>query len=166
MRPIHWLFVVSVVLFLSGLGFVIAAERTRAFRVKAEATSEGVERAGPPVATVRQLMDGMVEPSARVIWDSVGTIVTADVEERRPRTDAEWAHVETSAALLVESANLLVEGNRAVDTGEWLKLSRAMADSGRKALEAARARNAQGIFDVGEEIYASCSGCHERYSRN
>jgi hypothetical protein len=163
MRPIHWLFAVSVVLFVSGLGFVIAAERTRRLAPPAPATEA---RAAEPVATVRQLMAGVVDPAAKVIWDAVGTTVTADVEERRPTTDAEWARVETSAAVLIESANLLLDGPRAVDNGEWLTQARAMAASGRKALDAARAKNAQGIFDVGEEIYASCSGCHERYSRN
>ena len=54
-------------------------------------------------------MNGIVRPAARVVFASVGTIISADgVEEREPRTDEEWAAVGNSAAALVESANLLM----------------------------------------------------------
>ncbi len=165
MRPVHWLFIVSLLLFVSGIGFVIAAERTaRSTRAPAAAP---VARPAEPVATVKQIMNGVVMPSAGFIWDSVSTIVSKDgVEEKQPRTAEEWAEVATSAAMLVEAANLLVEGNRAVDQGDWVKTARAMAESGSKALAAAEARSVDGILAVGEEINKTCDACHERYSRN
>jgi hypothetical protein len=111
-------------------------------------------------------MNGMVMPAAATIWDSVATIVSATgVEERMPRTEDEWAQVATSAAMLVEAANLLVEGDRAVDQGEWLKIAQAMAASGVKALEAAEAKSTDGILAVGDEINRTCDACHEKYSR-
>ena len=164
-RPFYWLFAISVALFVSGIGFVIAAERTARAVTPVEAAVS--LRAAPPVANVKQIMDGIVMPSAGFIWDSVATIVSGDgVEERRPRSDEEWAEVATSAAMLVESANLLVEGDRAVDRGDWVKMAQAMAESGQKALKAAEAQSTDGILDVGEEINATCDTCHERYSRN
>ena len=83
-----------------------------------------------------------------------------------PRTDEEWAQVATSAAVLVESANLLLDGGRAVDAGEWTKMARAMADAADKALKAAEAKSADGILMVGDEINQTCDNCHERYSRD
>jgi hypothetical protein len=164
MRIIHWLFVISLMLFVSGIGFVIAAERTA--RIAAPAASAERPRAAAPVASTKQIMNGIVMPSAATIWDSVATIVSASgVEERMPRTDDEWAQVATSAAMLVEAANLLVDGDRAVDQGEWLKMAQAMAASGEKALKAAEARSAEGILAVGEEINTTCDACHEKYSR-
>ena len=164
MRPIHWMFVISIFLFVSGVVFVVAAERTA--RAAAPQVAAVEVRAAEPLATVKQIMQGMVMPASSVIWDSVSTIVSeAGVEEKMPRTDAEWEEVGTSAAMLVESANLLLQGPRAVDTGDWPKMARAMADSAKKALQAVEARSTQGILDVGEEINKTCDNCHERYSR-
>ncbi len=165
MKPVHWLFVVSLLLFISGIGFVVAAERTtRAAALPAAAT---VERAAPPIASVKQIMNGMVAPAASSIWDSVATIVSdTGVEERMPRTDDEWAAVATSAALLVESANLLVESPRAVDGSDWPTMARAMAESAGKALKAAEAHGPDGILTVGEELNVTCDACHEKYSRS
>ena len=61
-----------------------------------------------------------------------------------PSTDAEWAAVGASAAALVESGNLLVIGDRAVDRGDWVKMSKALADAGMLVLKAADAKDADG----------------------
>ena len=163
MRTIHWLFVVSVMLFISGIAFVVAAARP--------ATQQPVAAADDtpsvtPVASVKHIMRGIVAPSATVVFESVSTVVDASgVQENQPRTDDEWATVASSAAALVESANLLVMGDRPVDRGDWVKMSRAMMDAGNIALKAAESKNAAGILAAGEAINASCDTCHERYWR-
>src|SRR5580765_3780351 len=54
-------------------------------------------------ATVQDLMDGIVDPSADVLWDSVAYIATTKgVEDRQPRTDEEWKTVRYSAITLIE----------------------------------------------------------------
>lgn len=163
MRAIHWLFVVSVALFISGIGFIIASGRV----VRAAAPAAAAEAtAVAPVATVKQIMTGIVQPAAAAIWDSVSTTISErGVEEKMPRTEEDWASVATSAATLAESANLLMLGDRAVDRDEWPKMVRAMADAAGKALAAAEARSVDGILGVGEEINTTCDNCHERYSR-
>jgi hypothetical protein len=165
MKAQHWLFVISVCLFVSGIGFVIAAERTA--RSVPSAEKPATAALVPPVATVKQVMAGMVQPSATVVWDSVATIVSVTgIEDKRPTTDDEWALVSANAAMLVEAANLLIDRTRAVDAGEWVTMAQAMAASGRKALDAANAKSADGILAVGDEINQTCDACHERYSRN
>lgn len=162
MRMVHWLFVVSVALFVSGIGFIVAGARTAQRAVPVEAAP-----ATTPVATVQQIMRGIVAPAATVVFDSVGTIVSAaGIEERAPKTDEEWAEVGSSAAALVESGNLLVMGDRAVDRDDWLKMSRALADAGLAALKAAEAKNADGILSAGEVINESCDNCHLKYQRS
>jgi hypothetical protein len=162
-RTIHWLFVISVALFVGGIAFVIAAERTRSAAPSAAADM----RAAAPVATVKQIMNGIVSPAATAIWDSVATDVTAaGVVEKVPRTDEEWAQVATNAALLVESANLLLEGDRAVDTGDWVTMAKAMAESGAKVLKAAESKRPQDILTSGDELNTTCDKCHGRYQRN
>ena len=160
MRIIHWLFVVSAALFVSGIGFVVAGARTTRAAPPVEAP------AMKPVARVKQIMNGIVAPAAKVVFDSVGTIVSAaGVEELAPKNDDEWAVVGNSAAALVESGNLLVMGDRAVDRGDWVTMSRALADAGMMALKAAEAKNKDGILEAGSIINTSCDTCHQRYQR-
>jgi hypothetical protein len=163
MRTLQWLFLVSALLFVSGIGFVIAAGRT----VRATAPAAGpVAPAVPPVANVKHVMLAMTMPNAAAIWDSVSTIVDAKgVTENQPRTDEEWAAVESSAAVLAESANLMLTGDRAVDRGDWAKFAVALRDSANTAVAAAQKKDPAGILAVGEVINQSCDACHERYQR-
>jgi hypothetical protein len=161
MRTVHWLFVVSAALFISGIGFIIASGRTS----QVEAAAPPAPSL-PPVASVKQIMAGIVMPAAYVVFDSVSTIVDKNgVHENQPRTDEEWARVGANAAVLIESANMLLIGNRAVDQDDWVKMAKAMADAGQTALEAAEAKSAEGILEAGEAINTSCDSCHEKYQR-
>ena len=163
MKPVHWLFVISLGLFVSSIGFVIAAERT----VRTAPSQAVVAEQPAPVATVKQIMSGVVAPSATSIWDSVATTVSAaGIDEKMPRTDEEWVSVATSAAVLADSAGMLLASGRAVDTGDWPKMAQAMAAAAAKALKAAEAHSTDGILEVGDEINQTCDNCHERYSRN
>jgi len=111
-------------------------------------------------------MRGITMPAAATIWDSVSTIVDLKgVTENVPRTDEEWAVVGANAAVLAESANLLMTGDRAVDKGDWVKFATAMRGTAEKALKSADAKDPAGILAVGEEINATCDACHERYQR-
>lgn len=161
MRTVNWLFLVSAALFISGIGFIIASGRT-----------SPVEAAAPPaatvtpVATVKQIMAGITMPAANTVFDSVSTIVDASgVQENQPRTDEEWAAVGASAAALVESANMLLVGNRPVDQGDWVKMAKAMADAGQMALKATTEKSPEGILAAGETINQSCDNCHQKYQR-
>jgi hypothetical protein len=164
MRLRHWLFMVSVLLFVSGIAFIIAAERTRR---NAPAASAAPAAAAAPTATVKQIMKGMTGPAANVIFNAVSVEVSAaGTIERAPKNDEEWAEVASSAALLVESANLLLQGSRAVDTGDWPKMAKDMAKAGQQALKHAEAHDKDGILQVGEAVNTSCDSCHARYLRN
>jgi|SRR5262245_20311371 len=164
MRIVHWLFLVSVALFISGIGFIIASARTS--QTAEAAAPPAAAAAFPPVASVKQIMAGIVMPSAAAIWDSVSTIVDAKgVQENVPRTDQEWAVVGAHAAALIESANLLTVGNRAVDQADWVKMAKAMADAAQTALQATTDKNPEGILAAGEKINETCDNCHQKYQR-
>src|SRR5215510_1158840 len=155
MRIVHWLFVVSAALFVSGLGFLVVSARTA--QRPATVVQAPVMK---PVASVRQIMQGIVGPAAKVVFESVSTTVSiAGVEEKAPKTDAEWEAVGNSAAALVESANLMMVGNRAIDA-DWTKISQALADAGIVALKAIEAKNAEALLASGEAINESCNACH------
>ena len=71
-------------------------------------------------ATIKDIMDSVVDPSADYLWESVATIVTKKgTEERRPRTDMEWQEVRRRAIALIEATNLLImDGRQVAKPGE------------------------------------------------
>jgi hypothetical protein len=142
-------------------------------------------------ATIQDLMDGIIDPSADVLWDSVAYIATTKgVEDRQPRTDEEWKTVRNSAITLIEAANLLTMPGRRVAAahaptevppglGElshaeiqqridithdgFIQFARNLQDAGLKALAAIAAKNAQGLMDAGGTIDEACEACHVTY---
>jgi len=163
MRTIYWLFGVSVALFISGIGFIIAGERT------ARAATPAAAAAVPetqPVATVKQIMIGITNPSAYVVYEAVGTKTTVKgVEEIAPQTDEDWAKVGSAAAAVVESGNLMLTGSRAIDKGDWVKMTRDMMAQGEKAMKAAADKSTDGIVAAGGDLNTTCDNCHARYQR-
>ena len=160
MRTVYGLFAVGAALFISGIGFIIAGARSTRTAVPVDAP------ATTPVASIKQIMNGIVMPGANVIYNAVGSTSTASgVVEIAPKNDKEWAAVGDSAAALVESGNLLLLGGRAVDKGDWVTTTRAFMDAGKAALEAARAKNVDGILMAGGDLNESCDKCHAKYQR-
>ncbi len=120
-----------------------------------------------PVADVKQLMQGIVDPSADVVWESVATIFTKEgAEDRRPRSDAEWANVRNHAMMLTEAGNLLMMPTRAKDGDQWMKMAQELIDTSVMALRAAEAKNVDALYDVGGKIDEVCEKCHKKYWPN
>jgi hypothetical protein len=129
---------------------------------KLAAPPEGAAR---PVLSLKQLMEWVIDPAADAVWDPVKTIITEQgTQEIAPQTQEQWDAVRNGAAMLVESANLLMMEGRARDQGEWLAAARRLAATAGKALKAAEAKNAEAVFAAGGEIYNACSACHRRYA--
>lgn len=144
------------------------------------------------VGTIKEVMQGIVDPSSDVIFDSVATNVTAQgIEEKRPQNDEEWATVQHNALMLAEAANLLkMPGRQVAREGEKTKsegpdapeltreeiYAKINGDRGKfyghadelqqtaiRALQAAQKHDVQGLFDVGDDIDMACEGCHLEY---
>jgi hypothetical protein len=163
MRTVHWLFAVSVALFIAGIGFIVAAGRMRQTVAVDEAPAAVAIR---PVASVKQIMQGIVGPASTAVFNSVSTTVTdKGVEEVAPRNDEEWTSVGNQAAALAEAGNLMMIDGRAVDKADWVKMSQAMIDAARQTLKAVDQKSADGLLAAGEPLNASCDGCHQRYMR-
>ena len=162
MRTQSWLFAVSVALFVSGIVFVIAGARSaRAATPAAEAPIVTT-----PVANIKQIMNGITNPNAFIVYEAVGTKSSAaGVEEIAPQTAEDWAKVAAAAAAVVESGNLLLMGNRAIDNGDWVKMTHDFMDKGKAALKAAEAKDKDGIVDAGGNLNTTCDNCHARYQR-
>lgn len=162
-RRAPWLFVISAALFISGIAFIIAGERARRGAVHAEPSARP---SGAPVASIKELMDGMVVPNAEKVYDAVSFVSDASgMKETFPTTDAEWQAIANSAVMLIESGNLLLLGNRAVDDGEWVTRTRAFIEKATVARQSALSKSVDGIFAAGSDLNETCDACHQRYSR-
>ena len=160
MKTRHWLFIVGIALYVAGIGFVIAGARSGR-------QARPVE--GPtltPVASVKQIMKGIVAPSATMVFNSVSTTISfKGTEEHQPQTDEEWEQVGNAAAALIESGNMLMLGTRAVDKADWITMSDALIESGKRVLKATQDKSADGILASGEKLNESCDACHRKYQR-
>src|SRR5919198_2712862 len=111
--------------------------RTTVWVLVAGVVSSFACRGGPepppfkPIADVKQLMQCAIDPSADVLWEATGEIITPEGSTpRRPKNDEEWAEVRNAAIVLTESGNLLMMVPRAKDGDEWMKRSQELIDVG------------------------------------
>jgi hypothetical protein len=177
MRRFSWLLLAGMSVFI-----VVACNRS-------QPPPPASQTAFRPTATIKDIMDSMVDPSADTLWESVATIVSAaGTEERRPKTDEDWTNVRRAAIRLVEGTNLLVMDGRHVarpgeksenpgielepsqmedlinkDRESFVKLAHGLHDAGSTALSAIDAKNAEGLLDAGEAIDTACENCHLKY---
>lgn len=116
------------------------------------------------VATVKQLMESTIHPSAEVIFDSVGSIISINgIEDFAPKNDEEWANVRRGAVTLAEAGNLLMLGDRPKDRDIWFRNARGLTDAALAAIKAVDARNPEALFDAGGLVYQACQRCHNYY---
>jgi hypothetical protein len=142
-----------------------------------------------PTATVKDIMDALVDPGSDYLWDSVETIVSAKgTEEKAPHTDEEWKEVRNHAIMLLEATNLLqVPGRHVAKSGEkaddpsvelspeqiedlinkdrssWIKYAHGLHDATMEAFKAIEKKDAEGLLDAGDGIDNACEKCHLQY---
>jgi hypothetical protein len=140
-------------------------------------------------ATIKDIMDSVVDPSAEFLFESVAEIADEQgVWEKAPQTDEEWKEVRLRAIALVEAPNLLVMNGRAVarpgeksrnpqvelqpeqiqalldaDHRGFIDRAKVLQDAAALALKAADDRNKDALFSACEELDKACENCHTHY---
>jgi len=182
-------FLLSLVVLMACLAVsCTAASKTEAPKTEATPAAEAGSTL-EHVATIKNIMDAFVDPSADYIWESVGTEVSAaGTIERRPRNDDEWKEERRHALILVEAANLLVmPGRRVAKAGEksenpgielspeeiqalidkdrptFLRLAREFQVTAIEQLKAIENKDIQGMLKTGGDIDTNCENCHKVY---
>lgn len=181
MRTGYWLIILALAVLVTG-----AVATWRGTR-QAAAAAAVVTRVG----TVKEIMQGIVDPSADVVWESVATNITAaGIEDKAPKTDDEWAAVQHSALMLAEAFNLLkMRGREIARPGEaatngpdapeltpaeiqvkvnrdwslWISHANRLQETAIKAWQVANARDVNGIVEVGDALDKACESCHLEY---
>jgi hypothetical protein len=140
-------------------------------------------------ATIKDIMDSIVDPGADAIWGAVETVVSAKgVEEKQPRTDEEWKEVRRKAIMLLEASNLLQMPGRHVakagekaddpkvelapeqieaminkDRASWVKFAQGLHEATMLSFKAIEAKNAEELLNTGDRIDTACENCHKQY---
>jgi hypothetical protein len=110
-----------------------------------------------PVGTMSELMVKMIYPTS----DAIFYITT-----RTPASEAQWGELQAKALTLAESANLLMMPGRARDDDRWMQDAKLMLDAGRAAVRAARAKDVAALDALSDQLYESCTSCHQHYRPN
>ena len=119
-----------------------------------------------PTANMKDLMLNVIDPAADGIWESVGTIITAEGSfEKAPSTDDEWAVVRMHALQLAESGNLLMLPARSGGSAEWIAQAQALIDASNRAIKHIDAKDKDALFTVGGDIYDVCTNCHQQFAQ-
>ena len=140
-------------------------------------------------ATVKDIMLHIVDPAGDMVWDSVATVIDkGGLHETAPKTDEEWFKVRSGLIMLIEGSNLLMIPGRKVarpgeksdtpgvelepsemdeliakDRAAWYQRAKALHDVAQSVLEVVDKKDAQKLFDVGEDIDRACENCHRQY---
>ena len=189
MLKVRSLFTASVIVLLASLVLIAACQKPAETTAAAPAAAAAPPPEYVPTATVKDLMQSVVDPNADVVWLAVTTVQSAKgTLETRPKNDEEWTKVRHGAIALTEASNLLMVPGRHVarpgeksdtpgvelepsemealitkDLGAWRKRAHGLHEAGVAALEAIDAKDADKLFEVGEKIERACEGCHSQY---
>ena len=182
MQRFRWLLFPRVILFLLTLSFATGCQD------RPPAVGEAPP-SQPPTATVKDLMDALIDPSADVVWESVTTVVTAaGTMEKRPQNDQEWALARRGAIRLVEGANsLMIPGRHVARPGEkseapgielepeemearikkdfpgWLKRAQGFHEASLVMLKAMDDKNPEAVLSASDHLEMACETCHVQY---
>jgi hypothetical protein len=116
-------------------------------------------------ANMKDLMLNVLDPAADGLWESVGTVITADgTFEKFPESDDDWAVLRMHALQLAESGNLLMLPSRSSGSAEWIRESQALIEAGGRMLKAIDAKDKDAVFTIGGDIYDVCTNCHRQFA--
>lgn len=140
-----------------------------------------------PVASIREVMNSVIDPSIDMVWDSVKTVIDdGRMTDYAPTTDEDWTEVRRHALIVSEAANLLLMPSRSVappgavsqapgvelapeevralideNRDGWHFFVQQLQDSLELALAAIDAKDPQALLDAGEQIDTACENCHQ-----
>jgi len=140
-------------------------------------------------ATIKDIMDSMVEPSGDFVFESVQEIADEHgITEKAPKTNAEWEGVRHHLFVLLEAPNLMTMQDRKAarpgdrsrnpqvenepeevqklldaDRPSFIRRARRLQDAAALALKAVDAKDKVALFRAIDGIDKACENCHLHY---
>jgi hypothetical protein len=152
----------SLGLFIVASPLLIYACNTSVERSPAVQQAGSQTSAVAPVVSINALMVALVDHASHELWN-------VEKEGRAPKSDAEWREVEHHATQLAGSGTLIALGGTGqADPGwaqspDWKKYAQQLNDTGLAALNAARAKNLEGLVKANGQLVESCESCHKQF---
>jgi hypothetical protein len=112
---------------------------------------------GRPVGSLSELMIDVIYPASDAIFY---------ISTRTPANDSDWTALQGKALMVAESANLLMMPARARDQDRWMSDAKLMLDAGAAAFTAAKRKDVDALINLNDQLYASCTTCHQHYRAN
>lgn len=109
------------------------------------------------VGTMSELMVHMIRPTSDAVFY---------ITSRTPQTPEAWEVLQTQTLTLTEAGTLLMLPAHARGRAQWLTDARLMRDAGHKAFEAAKKKDVAALEALNDELYQSCTQCHEHFRPN
>jgi hypothetical protein len=140
-------------------------------------------------ATIKDIMDSMVDPSGDFMFESIQEIADEHgVRQIAPQTDEDWANVRRHVFILLEAPNLLTMEGRKVaqphekaqnpnvelqpeeiqklvdaDRPAFIRRAKRLQDAAASALKAVDAKDKDALFKAIDSIDKACENCHLHY---
>ena len=153
------------------------------------ASSSSLQPEYRSTATIKDIMDLIVDPNADELWGSVAFSVDATgTHDKFPRTDEEWKAVRRNVVTLMEATNLLMIPGRIVakpheksenpgielepeeiqklidgDKRTFFDRAHGLHDAVMLALKAVDSKDKDMLLESGDEIDQACEKCHLKY---
>ena len=142
-----------------------------------------------PTATLREVMNSVIDPDADFLWDSLSIDATLHgTVKKEPATDEEWTSLRRHAIALVEATNLLlIPGRQVARPGEpagdpisdrppeeiqtlitgngadWTALAHGLQDAAMLSVKAAEVKKVDQLLEAGGALDEACENCHRKY---
>lgn len=117
-----------------------------------------------PLALSAQSLGTMSELMVKIIYPTSDAVFY--ITSRTPTTEAEWGDLQAKTLMLAESANLLMMPSRARDQDRWMADAKLMREAGAAAFRAAKRKDVAALDALNDQLYQSCTTCHEHYRPN
>ena len=140
-------------------------------------------------ATIKDIMDSVIDPNADALWDAVEIDATLQgVTRKQPTTDDDWKNLRRRAIALSEASNLLLMNGRHVakpgekaedervdlnpeeieariseDRASWVTLAHGLQEASLANIQAIEARDLTKFLDAGDTLDKACESCHRKY---
>ena len=111
-----------------------------------------------------QALGTMSELMVKIIYPTSDAIFY--ISTRQPTSESEWNDLQAKALMLSESANLLMMPGRARDQDQWMADAKLMREAGAAAFRAAKRKDVAALEALNDQLYTSCTTCHQHYRPN
>jgi len=112
-----------------------------------------------PVMSIMELMTTVITPATDTLWG---------IED--PQTDEEWQVFVDAANVVIDAGKIIKVGGTGPNDNNWASepawdaFAAVLIGAGEDALQAAKNKDVDAMFDAGGVLYPPCEECHIQFN--